>query len=278
MKKLIVLEAEVKQKRGKVARKGQSVKPVSSEEFPYTEEEILDASYNASKSVWSKYRNMFRNVEYTEDDFIQDSMMHILKLYRNNYFYKSDSKTNDNLYNLIWTLLNGHFINNKVKLTRKELKTYYHEEPVSDSDVKYGGKYDTSNHSYVGQIASDALDPSQVQAKEELFSIGKDLFMNICDSFDVTSYGRDLNLTGYEPILGKIRFNESTMAKLIGMGYSRKEVQEIYGVTELGHKQQIISRKYTAVTNRLRDILSKLDKDSKEAVSVYLDSQEAKAE
>lgn len=245
-------------------------------EAVHTEEDIANAVYRVAPKVYYKNRGRFDR-SYEKDDFVQDAYMHIQKLFDTGYIQPD----RENIDGIIYSLLNSHFVLNKISSQSKDANRFSWSPQMSPSEDHSSrlilNPYDKTAS---GQIADKNMEnPEEAHDREELEEHGKMIIDTIIDNMSFQSYtAKKHSYSGHDEILGDIELSEANLAKLYFMGYSLQAVLEVFGFGEKDRssRSSYVTHKYQDVRYKINEIIYGLDKYDKEAVGAYVDSIEGK--
>lgn len=232
----------------------------------FTQEEIANSVYKVAPLVYRRKDWSF--TDYPEDDFIQDAAMHMIRLNEEGYFDNNKSGV-ENLDGLTYKLLSGHFVLNAQKLRYKDGAISYISTDQDSED--FGISKSKEYNAEIADVTTQS--PDKIEADKEKIALGKALFEEILDTFSVVPYTtRKHTYKGHEKTLGDIELSEYNIGLLLSMGYNLGEILAVYGFEgkERHSQTSYISHKVQDTMNKLREILSELKQEDKNAIEAYI--------
>lgn len=237
----------------------------------YTEEyldELIAATYEVAPKVYRKY-NWDDRFMYTVEDYTQDAVMEIIRLFDKRYIHLPDPTKK--ITNLVYTLLDKHFTFNKykqLKQTNKQGEFYLSGNEDNNSE------YQATGTTLLDQsmMSSDVLTPEDL----EDIKYGHDILVHVVDNNlsnkDVRS--RTHEYKGYHELLGDITLNDRNLGRLIIEGLTPNDVVEVFGIDPVDNTSapSLIRKRYRIAMQQLSRAVSDLDRDDLELVEKYLES------
>lgn len=230
----------------------------SKEDSIWDEDSVIAVVYNVAPRVY--YRKRWPQ-PYTIDDFVQDSAMYILDLYRKNYFPTDQ----DNIDPIIYRLLDGFFIINKYQRIKKE----EYGKIYLDRYFKHGN-HDSSSDQSVLQLAVD----NNYDERDSRVAIGLELAEELIDRMDFQPYKtRKYKYVGY--LNGEtLALSEKNLAKLILMGMTMHDILDVYGndVSNISTstKATYIFHRVKITIDRMKEVIAGISEGSESKFAEYV--------
>lgn len=230
----------------------------SKEDSIWDEDSVVGVVYNVAPRVY--YRKRWPQL-YTIDDFVQESAMYILDLYRKNYFPTDQ----DNIDPIIYRLLDGFFIINKYQRIKKE----GYGKIYLDRYFKHGN-HDSSSDQSALQLAVD----NNYDERDSRVAIGLELAEELIDRMDFQPYKtRKYKYVGY--LNGEtLALSEKNLAKLILMGMTMHDILDVYGndVSNISTstKATYIFHRVKITIDRMKEVIAGISEGAESKFAEYV--------
>lgn len=243
----------------------------------YTEDyrnQLLEATLRVAPIV---YKTKARNIWHLEDldDFVQEALIHINKLFDTKYINLVDDSLGT-IDNLVSSLLSGTFVMNRYNILTRDK---YHSSQmlrldnneVGDSSGVWDG---TTFIPITAGEYSDSLTPGQQYDKDSKMLWGKDTLHNIM--LKVLSVepikARRYNYAGYTKELGAITLSEYDVVQLLLLGFDTQGIIKLFGFNtpETMSPANTVRRVVRQALNKLYSAVDKLDDSSIQSITMYL--------
>jgi hypothetical protein len=206
----------------------------------WNEDGIAEETYKVASKVYSNY-NWWKNTNYHEEDFVQDAVMYMVNLYRKNYFPTDQ----DNIKGIIYRLLNGFFVRNMYKKVAREKRNMSLDNTIGDTE-----------QSYIENVESTELTPEEEVALAYAIEEGQQILAEVADDLSPIEYKtRKHKYIGEEKSLGKLKLSDTSIAKLLTLGYKYHDILEIYNVN---HSNIGASSEATYVYRKTKEVIDKI--------------------
>ena len=230
----------------------------------WAEEDVVNVAYKAARSIYRKYS--WASSKYSEEDFIQDAAMSILKCFRDGYF----TATTDNIYPIVYRLIDGYFVYNKLKKQKAEKCVLSLNDLAPFS--KYGNGEDIELLETIADSSEQIIDNT---VKERDAQIGKNILLKVIDTFETMPVRTRKH--SYNGITGvsHIELSEYSIARLILDGNDLHDILNVFGfdISNSGSTSQTayIAKIVKNVTDSLIEKIRALSSKDKESIADFLE-------
>jgi len=222
------------------------------------EELIVSAAYEMSEKFYAINGKRMRVLNIDKDDFMQDSVMYILKIYRNGYMHLDEDR---NPRGMIFNMLRLFAYNYTSAKNKDRFRESVSLEKPTD---EYG-------NTPLDLIKEESMmDPEQYTTVIYESKRAEKILKNIIENLDVTPFKTVTHL-----YVGKsgISLSEYNIGRLILKGYNVEKILKEYEVlpnkSEQDSRYVYVKRKINQVSNKLKKAFNKLNEDDKKAIEIY---------
>lgn len=224
----------------------------------WKDEDVINMSYKAAGIVYDKYR--WDTANYTKDDFQQEAAIYILNKFNMGYF----DANNDNIFPIVYRLIDGHFVYNKYKKHRPEFNI------IRLDSEKFDNMPEDFYEDDLLRVNEDQ-NPEDICIKEEDIREGMSRVIEIISGLNSEPYiTRKYNYVGELEGGIKVKLTEYNIGKLIIEGKSLHDILEIYGCNNSNSGASSKSANIARTVKRTKDKIVKgiksLSEESKDSV------------
>jgi len=226
------------------------------------EEKIIKASYEMAEKIYRINYKSFFGYSIDLEDFQQDAVMYILKLYRDGYMYTDDSY---DIRGMIFTMLRQYVLN--------YLRKYYRRSKRMADNIRQNnlGEFDT-NYLVVENIPAlpNNKEVEETVVMQESIEQGKKVLGKIIQNFSISPLKTRKHI--YINTENN-KISEYQIAKLVTEGHNIESILKEYNVytSNIGtsSKAVFVYRKVQEVLDKLKTYIEQLEENDKKAVALY---------
>lgn len=210
-------------------------------------DKLVEVTYDVTKVLYYQYTWS----RYSLEDFQQDAAMHIISLYKRDYFVDLISDSNGgNVAGLIYTLLKL-FASHRV---RDDVNTVYRNTLVDATEMDMYG--DTTGFKTPEDIYIDGISLAD----------GKKIYEKVLGNFPRAKFR-----TKHTYKYGNDTLSYYIVAKLILDGWYTRDITNAFADGEVGSaKRQFVQAKIRDVVTRLTEVIGSLKTDERANLKLFL--------
>jgi hypothetical protein len=245
-----------------------------------TDDQFVDLAYDVASKRYYKYKHILDDIRLQKDDYIQDAVMYLFKLYKNKYF---ELDPNKNIKGLLYSMLRQYTLNRIHVDYKKEKKKSYSLD--IEMPTGFMGELETKKD-HIPSEDRDAWDYIERDLEIGQIDAGEKILKKVVNRLDPTPYksykyaymGNVRNLgkpIGHmRGLWGDIKLSEQNLGKMLFHGLDYHDVLKVYGVDtpNIGTSSEatFVQRKFKAVIKKLTEEINNLNEEDREAVKKYI--------